>query len=57
VAHLGGRNATLHLASGLFDIDLTDGTAEVVERDAAREVPMDDERVVSAGASEESEST
>jgi len=57
MARLGGRNATLHLASRLFGIDLTDETAAVVDRDAAREVPMDDARGVSAVASEESEGT
>jgi hypothetical protein len=45
------------LAPRLFGIDLTDGTAAVMDRNAAREVPMDDERGVSAGACEESEST
>jgi hypothetical protein len=57
MARLGGRDTTLHLASRLFGIDLTDGTAAVVDRDAAREVLMDDTRGVSAVASEESEGT
>ncbi len=57
MARRGGWNATLRLASRLFGIESTDGTAAVVDRDAAREVQMDDTRGVSVVASEESEGT
>jgi len=57
LTRLAGFDVTLHLALRPFGIDWTDWTAAVVERDAAREVQMDDTRGVSVVASEESEGT